>query len=69
MTEMAGRIEIVSAERVREELNKLLLSTHPRKGLALLVDTGLAQQVLPELPRCVWKVTSITVTRMSTSIR
>ncbi|MCX5101967.1 CCA tRNA nucleotidyltransferase [Streptomyces sp. NBC_00439] len=50
MTEMAGRIEIVSAERVREELNKLLLSTHPRKGLALLVDTGLAQQVLPELP-------------------
>ncbi|MFJ1896906.1 MULTISPECIES: CCA tRNA nucleotidyltransferase [unclassified Streptomyces] len=50
MTEMAGRIEIVSAERVREELNKLLLSAHPRKGLALLVDTGLAQEVLPELP-------------------
>ncbi|MFF9568573.1 CCA tRNA nucleotidyltransferase [Streptomyces sp. NPDC014685] len=50
MAEMAGRIEIVSAERVREELNKLLLSAHPRKGLALLVDTGLAQQVLPELP-------------------
>ncbi|SCF63768.1 poly(A) polymerase [Streptomyces sp. Ncost-T10-10d] len=50
MTEMAGRIEIVSAERVREELNKLLLSANPRTGLALLVDTGLAQQVLPELP-------------------
>ncbi|MFF8916861.1 CCA tRNA nucleotidyltransferase [Streptomyces sp. NPDC015032] len=50
MTEMAARIEIVSAERVREELNKLLLSANPRKGLALLVDTGLAQQVLPELP-------------------
>ncbi|WP_328888093.1 CCA tRNA nucleotidyltransferase [Streptomyces sp. NBC_00316] len=50
MTEMAGRIEIVSAERVREELNKLLLSANPRKGLALLVSTGLAQQVLPELP-------------------
>ncbi|MFF2406126.1 CCA tRNA nucleotidyltransferase [Streptomyces sp. NPDC058092] len=50
MTEMAGRLEIVSAERVREELNKLLLSANPRKGLALLVDTGLAQQVLPELP-------------------
>ncbi|MGY5036174.1 CCA tRNA nucleotidyltransferase [Streptomyces sp. 900116325] len=50
MTEMAGRIEIVSAERVREELNKLLLSAHPRKGLGLLVSTGLAQQVLPELP-------------------
>ncbi|MER5742842.1 CCA tRNA nucleotidyltransferase [Streptomyces sp. NPDC002225] len=50
MTEMAGRIEIVSAERVRDELNKLLLSSQPRKGLALLVDTGLAQRVLPELP-------------------
>lgn len=50
MTEMSGRIEIVSAERVREELNKLLLSAHPRKGLALLVDTGLAGHVLPELP-------------------
>ncbi|MFF2958235.1 CCA tRNA nucleotidyltransferase [Streptomyces sp. NPDC057963] len=50
MTEMAARIEIVSAERVREELNKLLLSANPRRGLALLVDTGLAQQVLPELP-------------------
>ncbi|MFE7466230.1 CCA tRNA nucleotidyltransferase [Streptomyces sp. NPDC057499] len=50
MTEMAGRIEIVSAERVRDELNKLLLSSHPRKGLSLLVDTGLAQHVVPELP-------------------
>ncbi|MEU6483337.1 CCA tRNA nucleotidyltransferase [Streptomyces sp. NPDC046887] len=50
MTEMADRIEIVSAERVREELNKLVLSTNPRTGLGLLVDTGLAQRVLPELP-------------------
>ncbi|MFJ2565877.1 MULTISPECIES: CCA tRNA nucleotidyltransferase [unclassified Streptomyces] len=47
---MAGRIEIVSAERVRDELNKLILSAHPRKGLSLLVDTGLADHVLPELP-------------------
>ncbi|MDQ0812373.1 poly(A) polymerase [Streptomyces sp. B3I7] len=50
MKEMAGRIQIVSAERVRDELNKLLLSAHPRKGLTLLVETGLAQYVLPELP-------------------
>ncbi|MFC9602081.1 CCA tRNA nucleotidyltransferase [Streptomyces niveus] len=50
MKAMAERIEIVSAERVREELNKLILSAHPRKGLALLVDTGLAERVLPELP-------------------
>lgn len=50
MKAMAERIEIVSAERVRDELNKLILSTHPRKGLTLLVDTGLAAHVLPELP-------------------
>ncbi|MEV5487465.1 CCA tRNA nucleotidyltransferase [Streptomyces bobili] len=50
MTGMAGRLEIVSAERVRDELNKLILSMHPRKGLTLLVDTGLADHVLPELP-------------------
>ncbi len=50
MTAMAGRIEIVSAERVRDELNKLILSAHPRKGLTLLVETGLADSVLPELP-------------------
>jgi poly(A) polymerase len=50
MKGMADRIEIVSAERVREELNKLILSPYPRKGLALLVDTGLADHVLPELP-------------------
>lgn len=50
MKGMADRIEIVSAERVREELNKLILSANPRKGLALLVDTGLADHVMPELP-------------------
>lgn len=50
MKEMAGRLEIVSAERIREELNKLILSRYPRKGLSLLVDTGLADHVLPELP-------------------
>ncbi len=49
MTEMADRIGIVSAERIRDELNKLILSDHPRKGLRLLVDTGLADRVLPEL--------------------
>ena len=47
---MAGRIEIVSAERVQAEITKLLLSDNPRAGLEVLVDTGLAEQVLPELP-------------------
>ncbi|HEU4513015.1 MAG TPA: CCA tRNA nucleotidyltransferase [Nocardioidaceae bacterium] len=50
MTDMAGRIEIVSAERVRDELVKLVCSPYPRRGLTLLVDTGLADHVLPELP-------------------
>ncbi|MGW8377776.1 CCA tRNA nucleotidyltransferase [Actinacidiphila sp. SB3-2] len=50
MREMADRIGIVSAERVRDELNKLLLSAHPRKGLRLLVETGLADHVIPEIP-------------------
>ncbi|SEC23975.1 CCA tRNA nucleotidyltransferase [Streptomyces melanosporofaciens] len=50
MTSMADRIDIVSAERVRDELNKLILADHPRKGLRLLVETGLADRVLPELP-------------------
>ncbi len=49
-TEMAERIDIVSAERVREELSKLLLTDRPRAGLNLLVATGLAMRVLPELP-------------------
>ena len=50
MTEMAERIEIVSAERVRDELVKLVNAPHPRLGLTLLVRTGLAERVLPELP-------------------
>ncbi|MFD9716604.1 CCA tRNA nucleotidyltransferase [Streptomyces sp. NPDC059076] len=50
MKDMSDRLEIVSAERVRDELNKLVLSAHPRKGLALLVDSGLADRMLPELP-------------------
>jgi poly(A) polymerase len=50
MTAMAERIGIISAERVRDELVKLVLSPFPRLGLSLLVETGLAAIVLPELP-------------------
>ena len=50
MTAMASRITIVSAERIRDELVKLLLTDNPRPGLNLLVDTRLADIVLPELP-------------------
>ena len=50
MTERADSLQMVSAERVREEFVKLLLSPRPRLGLTLLVDTGLADVFLPELP-------------------
>ncbi len=50
MREMASRLDIVSAERIREELIKILMSDHPRVGLTVMVETGLAQYVLPELP-------------------
>lgn len=50
MKAMAGRIEIISAERVQQELVKLMLGKYPRKGLTALVDSGLAALVLPELP-------------------
>ena len=50
MRDMAERISIISAERIRDELSKLLLTDRPRPGLDLLVSTGLAAKVLPELP-------------------
>ena len=50
MTDMADRLTIVSAERVRDELVKLVLAPEPRAGLEILVTTGLADHVLPELP-------------------
>ena len=50
MTRMAERIRIISAERVRDELAKLLCADDPRPGIELLVQTGLADEVLPEVP-------------------
>ncbi|WUS77051.1 CCA tRNA nucleotidyltransferase [Kribbella sp. NBC_01245] len=50
MTTMAERITIISAERVRDELVKLVCAPYPRIGLDLLVETGIAEHVLPELP-------------------
>ncbi len=50
MIERAGTLAMVSAERIRDELVKLLLSVSPRQGLTLLVDTGLADVFIPELP-------------------
>jgi poly(A) polymerase len=50
MTTAAGTLSIVSAERVREEFTRLVMSDSPREGLTLLVETGLADVFLPELP-------------------
>ena len=51
MKDMAKRLEIISAERIRDEFSKLLLSKNPRLGLIALVETGLADVMLPELPK------------------
>lgn len=48
-TRMAERLSVVSPERIRDELDKLLVVDDPSKGLWFLVDTGLADQFLPEL--------------------
>jgi poly(A) polymerase len=50
MQQMAGRLEIISAERIRDELQKLMLGAQPRLGLEALVQSGLAALMLPELP-------------------
>jgi poly(A) polymerase len=50
ISKRAPRLEIVSRERIRDELSKLLLGRSPGKGLWLIVRTGLADQFLPELP-------------------
>jgi poly(A) polymerase len=48
--DLHARLEIVSAERVRDELNKLIVVERPGPGLWFLVETGLAAEFLPELP-------------------
>ena len=49
MSQMAERINIISAERIRDEVVKLICGAHPRIGVDLLVETGLAEHVLPEV--------------------
>ncbi|MDQ4021695.1 MAG: CCA tRNA nucleotidyltransferase [Actinomycetota bacterium] len=50
LAEMAPQIQRITVERVSAELSKLLLGAEPRAGVELLVDTGLADHVLPEVP-------------------
>ena len=48
---MATRLEIISAERIRDEFIKIMMSDNPRLGITLLVETGLAEIFLPEIPK------------------
>jgi poly(A) polymerase len=50
VTLLRGRLDIVSDERVRDELDKLIVVSDPSEGLWFLVKTGLAEEFLPELP-------------------
>jgi poly(A) polymerase len=50
MTAMRERLRIVSAERIRAELDKLLIGPYVKNGLRLVVETGLAEEFMPELP-------------------
>lgn len=50
MTELADRLSIISLERVSDELTKLMATDSPRPGIELMVETGLAELVLPEIP-------------------
>ncbi|MGE3286438.1 MAG: CCA tRNA nucleotidyltransferase [Pseudonocardia sp.] len=50
MTAMAGELDRITRERVQAELTKLMLGAHPRRGIELMVDTGLCERVLPEVP-------------------
>jgi len=51
MTDRADRLAIVSAERITSELTKLMLTPDPALGIDVLVQTGVAEQVLPEVSR------------------
>jgi poly(A) polymerase len=51
MTDQAGRLEIVSVERITSELTKLMLTPDPAVGVDILVQTGVAEEVLPEVSR------------------
>ena len=49
ISENKERISIVSAERITDELNKIILSSKPSVGFKLLFDTGLLQIIFPQL--------------------
>jgi poly(A) polymerase len=50
ITSMADQLDRITRERVQVELTKLVMGAHPRRGVELMVDTGMADRVLPEVP-------------------
>ncbi|ARJ07077.1 CCA tRNA nucleotidyltransferase [Humibacter sp. BT305] len=50
ISELRDTIEIISVERIKEELSKLLKTDAPRRGVELLVESGLADLIIPEIP-------------------
>ena len=51
MKSMAKRLEIISSERIRDEFIKTIMGQQPKLGITLLVETGLADIFLPEVPQ------------------
>ena len=51
MKDMTDRLSIISAERIRDEFSKIVMSDNPRAGITILVDTGLCEKFLPEIPK------------------
>ncbi|WP_432664100.1 CCA tRNA nucleotidyltransferase [Wukongibacter baidiensis] len=51
--ELSNNIVYISKERIREELNKILLSNEPSKGFRLLLETGLLGHIIPEMVQCI----------------
>lgn len=50
MREMNSRLDIVSSERIRDEFSRLLLGRYVAEALSIVVETGLAERFVPELP-------------------
>ncbi len=50
ITAMADQLDRITRERVQVELTKMIMGAHPRRGVELMVDTGMADRVLPEVP-------------------
>jgi putative nucleotidyltransferase with HDIG domain len=51
--ENAKNLQFISAERIKDELVKIIMSATPAKGIKLLQETGLLKQIIPELEQSI----------------